>query len=91
MRIATTRTCRHRPGGESEYGDPVVGPPPRPHRDPGPAVPQGNWLRSVRRASSATRMAADGRYPIRSLIIIALDVLVIWALAVHGKDFAADQ
>jgi hypothetical protein len=36
-------------------------------------------------------MAANGRYPIRSLIIIALDVLVIWALAVHGKDFAADQ
>lgn len=27
-------------------------------------------------------------YPIWSLIIIALDVLVIWALSVHGRDFA---
>ena len=27
-------------------------------------------------------------YPIWSLIIIALDVLVIWALSVHGRDYA---
>ncbi|ACV81502.1 DUF7144 family membrane protein [Nakamurella multipartita] len=27
-------------------------------------------------------------YPIWSLVIIALDVAVIWALAVHGKEFA---
>ena len=27
-------------------------------------------------------------YPIWSLIIIALDVLVIWALSVHGRDVA---
>ena len=27
-------------------------------------------------------------YPIWSLVIIALDVLVIWALAVHGREFA---
>ena len=27
-------------------------------------------------------------YPIWSLIIIALDVLVIWALCVHGREFA---
>ena len=27
-------------------------------------------------------------YPIWSLLIIALDVLVIWALSVHGRDFA---
>ena len=27
-------------------------------------------------------------YPIWSLVIIALDVLVIWALSVHGRDFA---
>jgi hypothetical protein len=27
-------------------------------------------------------------YPIWSLVIIALDVVVIWALAVHGKDLA---
>jgi hypothetical protein len=26
-------------------------------------------------------------YPIWSLVIIALDVLVIWALAVHGREF----
>ena len=28
-------------------------------------------------------------YPIWSLVIIALDVLVIWALAVHGREFAS--
>jgi len=27
-------------------------------------------------------------YPIWSLIIIALDVMVVWALSVHGRDFA---
>ena len=27
-------------------------------------------------------------YPIWSLIIIALDVLVIWALSAHGRDYA---
>jgi len=27
-------------------------------------------------------------YPIWSLVIIALDVLVIWALSVHGRDYA---
>jgi hypothetical protein len=27
-------------------------------------------------------------YPIWSLVIIALDVTVIWALAVHGREFA---
>jgi hypothetical protein len=27
-------------------------------------------------------------YPIWSLLIIALDVLVIWALSVHGRDYA---
>ena len=28
-------------------------------------------------------------YPIWSLLIIALDVLVIWALTVHGRDYAS--
>ena len=27
-------------------------------------------------------------YPIWSVLIIALDVLVIWALAAHGRDYA---
>jgi hypothetical protein len=27
-------------------------------------------------------------YPIWSLVVIALDVMVIWALSVHGRDFA---
>ena len=27
-------------------------------------------------------------YPLWTIIIIALDVLVIWALSVHGRDFA---
>ena len=27
-------------------------------------------------------------YPIWSVLIIALDVLVIWALSVHGRDYA---
>ena len=27
-------------------------------------------------------------YPIWSILIIALDVLVIWALSVHGRDYA---
>ena len=26
-------------------------------------------------------------YPVWGLIIIAIDVLVIWALSVHGRDF----
>ncbi len=28
-------------------------------------------------------------YPIWSILIIALDVFVIWALAVHGREFAS--
>ena len=28
-------------------------------------------------------------YPVWSLIIIALDVFVIWALTAHGRDVAA--
>jgi hypothetical protein len=28
-------------------------------------------------------------YPIWSLLIIALDVFVIWALAAHGRDMGA--
>ena len=27
-------------------------------------------------------------YPVWSLLIIAVDVLVVWALTVHGRDFA---
>ena len=30
-------------------------------------------------------------YPIWSLLIIALDVLVIWALTVHGRDIATSR
>jgi hypothetical protein len=28
-------------------------------------------------------------YPLWAILIIALDVFVIWALAVHGRDIAA--
>jgi hypothetical protein len=28
-------------------------------------------------------------YPVWSLLIIAVDVLVVWALTVHGRDFAS--
>jgi hypothetical protein len=28
-------------------------------------------------------------YPVWSLVIIALDVFVIWALTVHGRDVVA--
>jgi hypothetical protein len=30
-------------------------------------------------------------YPVWSLLIIALDIGIIWALAFHGRDFISDQ
>jgi hypothetical protein len=30
-------------------------------------------------------------YPLRALLIIALDIFVIWALAAHGRDAATDR
>jgi hypothetical protein len=30
-------------------------------------------------------------YPFWPLTVIALDILVIWALAAHGRDVAADR
>ena len=50
------------------------------------------WARSVGVAVAAVSALLNFMwlpyYPIWSLIIIALDVLVIWALCVHGREFA---
>lgn len=50
------------------------------------------WARSVGIAVAAVSALLNFMwlpyYPIWSLIIIALDVLVIWALSVHGRDYA---
>jgi hypothetical protein len=49
------------------------------------------WARAVGIAVAAVSALLNFMwlpyYPIWSLIIIALDVLVIWALSVHGRDF----
>jgi len=48
------------------------------------------WARAVGIAVAAVSAVLNfmwlPHYPIWSLIIIALDVLVIWALSVHGRD-----
>ena len=48
------------------------------------------WARTVGIAVAAVSAVLNfmwlPHYPIWSLIIIALDVLVIWALSVHGRD-----
>lgn len=50
------------------------------------------WARSVGIAVAAVSALLNFMwlpyYPIWSMIIIALDVLVIWALAVHGRDYS---
>lgn len=49
------------------------------------------WARSVGIAVAAVSALLNFMwlpyYPIWSLVIIALDVLVIWALSVHGRDY----
>ena len=49
------------------------------------------WARAVGIAVAAVSALLNFMwlpyYPIWSLVIIALDVLVIWALSVHGRDF----
>jgi hypothetical protein len=50
------------------------------------------WARAVGIAVAAVSALLNFMwlpyYPIWSLVIIALDVLVVWALSVHGRDFA---
>ena len=50
------------------------------------------WARAVGIAVAAVSALLNFMwlpyYPIWSLVIIALDVLVIWALSVHGRDFS---
>jgi len=53
------------------------------------------WARVVGIAAAALSAVLNFMwlpyYPVWALIIIALDVMVIWALSVHGRDYAADQ
>jgi hypothetical protein len=41
--------------------------------------------------SALTNFAFIPYYPFWALTVIALDVFVIWALAAHGRDVAADR
>jgi hypothetical protein len=41
--------------------------------------------------SAVANFAFIPYYPLWSLTVIALDVFVIWALAAHGRDIAADR
>ena len=49
------------------------------------------WARAVGIAAAAVSALLNFMwlpyYPAWSLIIIALDVMVVWALSVHGRDF----
>jgi len=49
------------------------------------------WARAVGIAAAALSALLNFMwlpyYPAWSLIIIALDVMVVWALSVHGRDF----
>jgi hypothetical protein len=42
-------------------------------------------------ASAIVNFAFIPYYPFWSLLVIALDVFVIWALAAHGRDVATDS
>lgn len=50
------------------------------------------WARTVGVAVAAISAVLNfmwlPHYPIWSLVIIALDVLVSWALTVHGREFS---
>jgi hypothetical protein len=52
------------------------------------------WARTVGVLLAALSAVANFMwlpyYPIWALVIIALDVFVIWALTVHGRDIVAD-
>jgi uncharacterized membrane protein len=52
------------------------------------------WARTVgviiAAVSALVSIAWIPIYPIWSIVIIAIDVTVIWALTVHGRDYASD-
>ena len=41
--------------------------------------------------SSVVNIAFLAAYPVWSLIMIAVDVLVIWAITVHGREMKANR
>jgi hypothetical protein len=53
------------------------------------------WARTVgvivAGASAIVNFAFIPIYPVWSIVIIAVDVIVIWALTVHGRDIAAEE
>ena len=53
------------------------------------------WARTVGIAMAALIAIANflwlPYYPVWAIVLIALNVVVIWALAAHGRDIAADR
>jgi hypothetical protein len=53
------------------------------------------WARIVGIAMAALIAIANflwlPYYPVWAIVLIALNVVVIWALAAHGRDIAADR
>jgi hypothetical protein len=41
--------------------------------------------------SAVANFAFIPRYPVWSILIVAIDVTVIWALTVHGRDLAIER
>jgi hypothetical protein len=49
------------------------------------------WAIGLVMISAVVNLAFLAAYPVWSVMLITLDVLVIWALAVHGKEMRTER